>query len=382
MQCKIQLIKRQKLSYVTFDKVNKSYEDGTNAVNDFNLEINEKEFVVLVGPSGCGKSTTLRMLAGLEKLTSGDIKISDNIVNELPPSVRDIGMVFQSYALYPHLNVRQNLSFGLSLQQGKDRLSDSDIENRVHELAEILGIDDILEKMPKSLSGGQRQRVALGRALAKRPKVILMDEPLSNLDAKLRSQMRIEIRRLHEELGMTTLYVTHDQVEAMTLADRIVIMKKGKIQQVAPPLESYDNPSNTFVASFLGTPPMNMVAGKVSKGTFSAAEKGESKNNFKKKIPNAYKSFEGDCFLGFRPENTSLNLNAKKGKFHVVGIESLGSESVIHLERDKIKISAILNRPDSSLSQTFIGSNSKIDIEITDEELRLFDSEGNSVINK
>ena len=181
---------------------------------------------------------------------------------------------------------------------------------------------------------------------------------------------------------MTTLYVTHDQVEAMTLADRIVIMKKGKIQQVAPPLESYDNPSNTFVASFLGTPPMNMVAGKVSKGTFSAAEKGESKNNFKKKIPNAYKSFEGDCFLGFRPENTSLNLNAKKGKFHVVGIESLGSESVIHLERDKIKISAILNRPDSSISQTFIGSNSKIDIEITDEELRLFDSEGNSVINK
>ena len=370
------------MSYVVFDNVNKSYEDGTNAVTDFNLEIGKKEFVVLVGPSGCGKSTTLRMLAGLEKLTSGEIKISGNVVNELPPSVRDIGMVFQSYALYPHLNVRQNLSFGLSLQQGKDRLSDSDIENRVHELAEILGIDDILEKMPKSLSGGQRQRVALGRALAKRPKVILMDEPLSNLDAKLRSQMRIEIRRLHEELGMTTLYVTHDQVEAMTLADRIVIMKKGKIQQVAPPLESYDNPSNTFVASFLGTPPMNMVAGKVSKGTFSAAEKGESKNNFKKKIPNAYKSFEGDCFLGFRPENTSLNLNAKKGKFHVVGIESLGSESVIHLERDKIKISAILHRPDSSITQTFIGSNSKIDIEITDEELRLFDSEGNSVINK
>ena len=370
------------MSYVVFDNVNKSYEDGTNAVTDFNLEIGEKEFVVLVGPSGCGKSTTLRMLAGLEKLTSGDIKISGNVVNELPPSVRDIGMVFQSYALYPHLNVRQNLSFGLSLQQGKDRLSDSDIEKRVDELAEILGIDDILEKMPKSLSGGQRQRVALGRALAKRPKVILMDEPLSNLDAKLRSQMRIEIRRLHEELGMTTLYVTHDQVEAMTLADRIVVMKKGKIQQVDHPLESYHNPSNTFVASFLGTPPMNMVAGKANKGTFSAIEKGESKTNFKKKLPDEYKSFEGDCFLGFRPENTSLKLNAKKGKFHVVGIESLGSESVIHLECGKIKISAILHRPDPSFSQKFIGTNLKIDIEIKDEELRFFDSEGYSIIYK
>ena len=370
------------MSYVVFDNVNKSYEDGTNAVTDFNLEIGEKEFVVLVGPSGCGKSTTLRMLAGLEKLTSGDIKISGNVVNELPPSVRDIGMVFQSYALYPHLNVRQNLSFGLSLQQGKDRLSDSDIEKRVDELAVILGIDDILEKMPKSLSGGQRQRVALGRALAKRPKVILMDEPLSNLDAKLRSQMRIEIRRLHEELGMTTLYVTHDQVEAMTLADRIVVMQKGQIQQVDHPLESYHNPSNTFVASFLGTPPMNMIAGKASKGMFSAIEKGESKTNFNKKLSDEYKSFEGDCFLGFRPENTSLNFNTKKGKFHVAGIESLGSESVIHLECGKIKISAILHRPDPSFSQKFIGSNLKIDIKIKDEELRLFDSEGNSVRHK
>ena len=184
--------------------------------------------------------------------------ISDKIINDLPPSVRDIGMVFQSYALYPHLNVKENLCFGLKLQQGKSKIDEAEIESRVHELSEILGLSEILEKMPKSLSGGQRQRVALGRALAKRPKVILMDEPLSNLDAKLRSQMRIEIRRLHDELGMTTVYVTHDQVEAMTLADRIVVMDGGEIQQVDNPLSSYHYPSNTFVASFLGTPPMNL----------------------------------------------------------------------------------------------------------------------------
>ena len=283
------------MSYVRFDGVSKIYDDGTQAVSNFNLEIDEKEFVVLVGPSGCGKSTTLRMLAGLEKITSGDILINEKIINELPPSVRDIGMVFQSYALYPHLNVKENLSFGLKLQQGQNKIDDLEIESRISELSEILGLSEILEKMPKSLSGGQRQRVALGRALAKRPKVILMDEPLSNLDAKLRSQMRIEIRRLHDELGMTTVYVTHDQVEAMTLADRIVVMSDGKIQQVDNPLNSYHYPSNTFVASFLGTPPMNMINGHVSKGIFKATNNGESKATFSNKIPSALKSFEGEC---------------------------------------------------------------------------------------
>ncbi len=367
------------MTYVNFDGVSKTYEDGTQAVSNFNLEISEKEFVVLVGPSGCGKSTTLRMLAGLEKITSGSISINDNVINDLPPSVRDIGMVFQSYALYPHLNVKQNLSFGLKLQQGQNKISEEEIETRVSELSEILGLSEILEKMPKSLSGGQRQRVALGRALAKRPKVILMDEPLSNLDAKLRSQMRIEIRRLHDELGMTTVYVTHDQVEAMTLADRIVVMKDGEIQQVDHPLKSYHNPSNTFVASFLGTPPMNMVEGKVSKGNFTASNSTEFKGTFKKKLPNKYKSFEGDCVLGFRPENTAIILDSKRGKFKIVGIESLGSESVIHIDYGNIKISAIMHKPDVKFDQNFVDSNSKIDIEIDEDSLRLFDFEGNTI---
>tara|TARA_A100000164_G_scaffold165531_1_gene146803 strand:- start:1070 stop:2179 length:1110 start_codon:yes stop_codon:yes gene_type:complete len=366
------------LTYVRFDSVSKTYDDGTQAVSNFNLEIDKKEFVVLVGPSGCGKSTTLRMLAGLEKITSGDILISDKIINDLPPSVRDIGMVFQSYALYPHLNVEENLSFGLKLQQGQNKIDDSEIESRVFELSEILGLSEILEKMPKSLSGGQRQRVALGRALAKRPKVILMDEPLSNLDAKLRSQMRIEIRRLHDELGMTTVYVTHDQVEAMTLADRIVVMNDGEIQQVDNPLNSYNYPSNTFVASFLGTPPMNMIKGRVSKGTFEATNNGKSKTTFKIKIPTEFKSFEGDCMLGFRPENTSMILNSKKGKFKITGIESLGSETVVYADYNGISISAIMHKPDSIFGHNLVGSDSKFDIKIDVDGLRIFNIEGNS----
>ena len=370
------------LTYVNFDGVSKTYDDGTKAVSNFNLEITEKEFVVLVGPSGCGKSTTLRMLAGLEKVTSGSIMISDNIINDLPPSVRDIGMVFQSYALYPHLNVKQNLSFGLKLQQGQNKIDEEEIESRVSELSEILGLSKILEKMPKSLSGGQRQRVALGRALAKRPKVILMDEPLSNLDAKLRSQMRIEIRRLHDELGMTTVYVTHDQVEAMTLADRIVVMKDGEIQQVNHPLKAYHNPSNTFVASFLGTPPMNMIRGGVSKGIFTANKVEKSKYTFKKKLPAHYRKFEGECTLGFRPENTDLKINSKNGKFRLVGIESLGSESVLHLQYDSFLISAILHSPDSGTSQKLASPGLKVNIDIDESHLRLFDSEGKSVLEK
>ena len=288
------------MTYVNFEGVCKSFEDGTVAVDDFKLEIKEKEFIVLVGPSGCGKSTTLRMLAGLEELTSGNIKIEGNVINDLPSSIRNIGMVFQSYALYPHLNVEQNLSFGLRLQSGERRLDDEEIDERVNDLANILGIDDILEKMPKSLSGGQRQRVALGRALAKRPKVILMDEPLSNLDAKLRSQMRIEIRRLHEELGMTTIYVTHDQIEAMTLGDRLVVMKDGEIQQVDRPLDAYKKPKNTFVASFLGTPAMNLISGRIDNNIFSYDD---INLNLKTK-------FKGDCTLGIRPEHLFVNESA------------------------------------------------------------------------
>ena len=236
---------------VRFEGVMKRYEDGTEAVIDLNLTVNDGEFLVLVGPSGCGKSTSLRMLAGLEDVTEGKILIDGNVVNDLPPGARDVGMVFQSYALYPHMTVSDNLSFGLRMQKGEARLSDSEIAIRVTEAAELLGLSEHLAKKPKELSGGQRQRVALGRALVRRPKVLLMDEPLSNLDAELRNQMRTEIRRLHDELGTTTVYVTHDQIEAMTLADRIAIMNDGVLQQHAPPLTAYNQPANDFVKGFL-----------------------------------------------------------------------------------------------------------------------------------
>ena len=236
---------------VRFEGVTKRYDDGTEAVIDLDLTVNDGEFLVLVGPSGCGKSTSLRMLAGLEDVTEGKILIDGNVVNDLPPGARDVGMVFQSYALYPHMTVSDNLSFGLRMQKGEARLSDSEIAIRVTEAAELLGLSEHLAKKPKKLSGGQRQRVALGRALVRRPKVLLMDEPLSNLDAELRNQMRTEIRRLHDELGTTTVYVTHDQIEAMTLADRIAIMNDGVLQQHAPPLTAYNQPANDFVKGFL-----------------------------------------------------------------------------------------------------------------------------------
>ena len=236
---------------VRYEKVTKRYDDGTEAVKELDLEVSDGEFLVLLGPSGCGKSTTLRMLAGLEDISEGEIKIDEARINDLPPGARGLGMVFQSYALYPHMNIYENLSFGLRRMKGQERLSEDEIKSRVIEMAEMLGLNEELLKCPKELSGGQRQRVALGRALIKRPKVLLMDEPLSNLDAELRHQMRGEIRRLHEELGCSTIYVTHDQIEAMTLADRIAILDKGELQQHCPPMEAYNNPANDFVKGFL-----------------------------------------------------------------------------------------------------------------------------------
>ena len=236
---------------VRYEKVTKRYDDGTEAVRELDLEVSDGEFLVLLGPSGCGKSTTLRMLAGLEDITSGAIKIDDVVINDLPPGARGLGMVFQSYALYPHMDIYENLAFGLRRMRGSDRLAEEEIKIKVAKMAEMLGLQEELSKQPKELSGGQRQRVALGRALIKEPKVLLMDEPLSNLDAELRHQMRAEIRRLHDELGCTTIYVTHDQIEAMTLADKIAILDKGELQQHCAPLEAYHNPANEFVEGFL-----------------------------------------------------------------------------------------------------------------------------------
>src|SRR5690348_14985530 len=247
------------MARVVMRSLNKKY-DEVHAVIDVNLEIHDQEFVVLVGPSGCGKTTTLRMVAGLESITSGNISIDEKVVNELPPMDRDIAMVFQNYALYPHMSVQDNMAFGLKMR----KFDKPEIGRRVQEAAEILGIQELLKRKPRQLSGGQRQRVALGRAIVRHPQVFLFDEPLSNLDAKLRVQMRVELKRLHDRLETTAIYVTHDQVEAMTLGDRVVVMKDGTVQQVGGPLELYERPANRFVAGFIGSPAMNFLPVTVS----------------------------------------------------------------------------------------------------------------------
>ncbi len=247
------------MAQVVMRALNKKY-DEVHAVKDVNLDIKDKEFVVLVGPSGCGKTTTLRMVAGLESITSGRILIDDTVVNDLAPMDRDIAMVFQNYALYPHMSVYDNMAFGLKMR----KFDKSEIEVRVNEAAEILGIHEYLKRKPRKLSGGQRQRVALGRAIVRHPRVFLFDEPLSNLDAKLRVQMRVELKKLHERLGTTAIYVTHDQVEAMTLGDRVVVMRDGWVQQVGDPMELYNEPANRFVAGFIGSPAMNFAEVRIA----------------------------------------------------------------------------------------------------------------------
>jgi multiple sugar transport system ATP-binding protein len=246
------------MSSVTLKNIKKTYDNNKTVINNVNLEIKDKEFVVLVGASGCGKSTLLRMIAGLEEISSGEISIGDRVVNNVPPKDRDIAFVFQSYALYPHMTVRENIAFGLKMR----KVPKAEIERKVQEAAKILNLDEYLDRKPKQLSGGQRQRVALGRAIVRNPKVFLMDEPLSNLDAKLRVQMRSEIKKLHERLQTTFIYVTHDQTEALTMGDRIVVLNNGDIQQVGTPEEIYNNPQNIFVAGFVGSPQMNFIDGK------------------------------------------------------------------------------------------------------------------------
>ena len=270
------------MAEVTLRNVTKVFPPNVVAVDNVTLEVEDKEFVVLVGPSGCGKSTTLRMVAGLEEVTQGEVYIGERLVNDVAPKDRDIAMVFQNYALYPHMTVYKNMAFGLKLR----RFPKAEIDQRVREAAQILGIDNLLDRKPKALSGGERQRVAVGRAIVRKPEVFLFDEPLSNLDAKMRVQMRAEISKLHSRLQTTMVYVTHDQVEAMTMGDRIAVMKDGVIQQVAEPLTLYDHPANRFVAGFIGSPPMNFVDGVI---------KGEDDNlffdegQFRVKVPRAFR---------------------------------------------------------------------------------------------
>ena len=249
------------MAEVIFDKVEKIYDNGVHAVRELTLEIRDGEFVVLVGPSGCGKTTALRMVAGLEEISDGTVSIGNRVVNELTPKQRDIAMVFQNYALYPHLSVAENIGFGLRLRKTPKK----EIEERVERAAKMLGLSAYLDRRPKELSGGQRQRVAMGRAIVRKPQVFLMDEPLSNLDAKLRVQMRAEIARIQHELEVTTIYVTHDQVEAMTMGDRVAVMRKGELQQMAEPQRLYDSPKNLFVASFIGSPAMNIVEAQIQR---------------------------------------------------------------------------------------------------------------------
>ncbi|MGI2328067.1 ABC transporter ATP-binding protein [Planococcus sp. YIM B11945] len=287
------------MAEIKIDRLGKTYDNGAIAVSDFNLHIQDEEFIVFVGPSGCGKSTTLRMIAGLEEITEGEFYINGKLMNEVPPKERDIAMVFQNYALYPHMTVFENMAFGLKLRKFKKQ----DIKQKVEEAAAILGLEPYLDKKPKVLSGGQRQRVALGRAIVRDAQVFLMDEPLSNLDAKLRVQMRAEIAKLHNRLKTTTIYVTHDQTEAMTMATRIVIMKDGFIQQVGTPKEVYDFPKNRFVGSFIGSPAMNFFEGTLSNGSFvmgdrSLAIPAEQASMLKER------GYEGSAVtLGIRPEH-------------------------------------------------------------------------------
>jgi len=321
------------MGQVVLKSINKFY-DSVHAVKDVNLQIRDKEFVVLVGPSGCGKTTTLRMIAGLEAISSGDISIDGNVINELAPMDRDIAMVFQNYALYPHMSVYDNMAFGLKMRQfGRD-----EIEKRVREAADILGIGEMLNRKPRQLSGGQRQRVALGRAIVRHPRVFLFDEPLSNLDAKLRVQMRVELKKLHQRLGTTAIYVTHDQVEAMTLGDRVVVMKDGLVQQVGEPLELYNNPANKFVAGFIGSPSMNFASVTVTEANGSLIV--ENAGLCIKLPDETARRLRGhigrEILLGVRPEDLSVASAADSDRscFDAVieVIEQLGSEILLDMK--------------------------------------------------
>ena len=298
------------MATVQLVNVNKVYDGGVHAVHDFNIDIQDKEFIVFVGPSGCGKSTTLRMIAGLEEISYGELVIDGKVMNSAAPKDRDIAMVFQSYALYPQMTVYNNMAYALKLR----KVPKDEIDKRVREAAKILRLTPYLDRKPRALSGGQRQRVALGRSIVRRPKVFLMDEPLSNLDAKLRVAMRSEIVRIHEDVGATTIYVTHDQIEAMTMASRIVVMKDGFIQQIGAPNDIYRNPANMFVAGFIGTPAMNFLHGKVEKGYFvlNSGEKIKLLPEQKKLLGN----YEGkELVYGIRPENLVYEKDARFAEF-------------------------------------------------------------------
>src|SRR5213592_303305 len=362
------------MATVTFEHVTKKYGDVL-AVNDLNLEIRDGEFMVLVGPSGCGKTTSLRMIAGLEEISDGTLRIGDRVVNDVAPKDRDIAMVFQSYALYPHMSVRENLAFGLKLR----KTPKAEIERRVNEAAETIQLQKLLDRKPKELSGGQRQRVALGRAIVREPAVFLMDEPLSNLDAKLRVQTRAEIARLHQRMGTTFVYVTHDQVEAMTMGTRIAVMSDGLLQQVGTPQVLYDTPSNRFVAGFIGSPAMNFVEVTADNGKLVGPEGWVAE--LPSRLRNAVGSVNGRSLIaGFRPEH--LELREAEGETVTVPgradvVEYLGNEELLHVTALGKDVVAIVD------SDNRVKPGDVLQLLLPYTKLHLFDAEsGASLISE
>jgi multiple sugar transport system ATP-binding protein len=332
------------MATVELKNISKVYEGNVQAVKDANITVNDKEFVVLVGPSGCGKTTTLRMVAGLEDISGGELYIDGKLVNDIPPKDRDIAMVFQNYALYPHMTVYDNMAFGLKIR----KFNKDEIRQRVDEAARILDIEELLDRKPKALSGGQRQRVAVGRAIVRKPKVFLFDEPLSNLDAKLRVQMRAEISALHHRLQATMVYVTHDQVEAMTMGDKIVVMRDGVIQQIGDPLTLYNFPVNRFVAGFIGSPPMNFMTVQVSEDN---GKRYVNEQNFRLEIQGKQANvldpyIDKEVVFGIRPEDLQYDPNAKEGDYiraQVEVIEPLGAETHIYVNTGNHQFIARIN---------------------------------------
>ncbi len=366
------------MANVQLNHIYKVYENGTKAVSDFNMSIEDKEFIVFVGPSGCGKSTTLRMIAGLEEITAGDLFIDNRLVNDLEPKDRDVTMVFQNYALYPHMTVYDNMAFGLKIAH----LPKEEIDRRVHEAAKILDIEEYLEKKPREMSGGQRQRVALGRAIVRHPKVFLLDEPLSNLDAKLRATMRTEISKLHKKLQTTFIYVTHDQVEAMTMGTRIVVMKKGFVQQIDTPKNLYNYPINRFVASFIGTPQMNFFSGHLRKEgeTMTLTLENQSiriPSSVVEKMDKRY--FDGrEILVGIRPEDIHYAERENETSLSVIPqvIEELGSETVINSNLANSDVVLTFKAKDDIEIET----GETIKVTLTPEKLHFFDKDSEETL--
>ena len=366
------------MANVTMKGLKKVYDKNVVAVVDFNLEIADKEFVVLVGPSGCGKSTTLRMVAGLEEISEGELYIGDKLVNDVAPKDRDIAMVFQNYALYPHMTVYENMAFALKLR----KVPKVEIDKKVKEAAEILGITEYLARRPKALSGGQRQRVAIGRAIVREPQVFLMDEPLSNLDAKLRNQMRAELIKLRERIDTTFIYVTHDQTEAMTLGDRIVVMKDGYVQQIGTPHDVFNKPSNLFVAGFIGTPQMNFFNAKllVSGGKYRVKiEEAEMELSEEAQAILRQKNAQAcDVTAGIRPEHLEIASQSGKNTVHarVDVSEMMGSEAYVHVEAAGKDIVLRVTTTEMIKNRSFgSAKESYIDFTAAPEHIHIFDSQ-------